>query len=284
MAINYMVPDPAENLRAAFRREIRDLKRLLRGPAAEEDLVHQVRVSGKRFRAMLYLLRPALGGRCYRTELKRVRAVMRQLGATRDRDVRISTLGSLLLGQAEPGLITRLTDGLRQSAQPLITVPAPGRITMQAKPLLSLKKRSRLWKIKALRVNLLRRQLQQQYRRGRRLWKRLQKGQDESLLHDWRTEAKGFYLQLNCLLDGRERKGYRARLKQLSEVLGQLHDLHMLRDWIAGNRRWFYQDDLNQLHRLIRQREAELLQTIWPLAAEIYRRKATVCISALLQR
>jgi len=281
--IRFVSQDLAPVAIRAIRQETKRIKGGVLAIKDPQEKIHQVRVSCKRLRAMLYLIRPALSPLCYNDEKSQIRAVAKKLGGMRDQDVRMLTLQRLLEGKAGPDLVRRLSVGLQQDPLTTSAQLNGSSLEEQVAPLLNLRKRCQRWATGRFREKQLRQQLSRQYAKGRRLWRRLQKQQTESRLHAWRSQAKGFYLQLSCLLPGERKTRLRKRFKRLAEALGQLHDLHMLRDWVGEHRQGFFQDDLNQLALLIRQREAALLAEVWPLAEKIYHPKPRPLVDALLQ-
>jgi CHAD domain-containing protein len=73
--------------------------------------------------------------------------------------------------------------------------------------------------------------MQRVYRRARKGWKRAQQSHDPDLLHDWRKRNKylRYHFQLLKGIDNDWASGCHKGFKELSNLLGDHHDLEVLR-------------------------------------------------------
>jgi CHAD domain-containing protein len=72
------------------------------------------------------------------------------------------------------------------------------------------------------------------YRRARKGWKRARSQHDPVILHDWRKRAKylRYHFQLLKGVDNKWADNWHRGFKQLSNLLGEHHDLEVLRQYL----------------------------------------------------
>lgn len=201
-----------------------------------EETIHLIRVTAKRLRALLQLIRPALSKATFAKEYALLRAAAARLAAARDLQVAHQTLQALLKSSAaRPYRAALRLLPLFQadpSPPPLPTAQAIAASTLDLEKsrqffqTLQLPKNS--WPSIAIG-------LQASYRRARRRWKKARRRHDEASLHRWRIASKQLAYQLTWLSPARPKRFPKlvARLRQLEKNLGAEHDLAFLRSHLA---------------------------------------------------
>ena len=200
-------------------------------PPRAEHAVHDVRVSGKRIRAWLRLLRDAMGTEAYRRENAVVRDLGQLLCRRRDSEVLIETL-----------------DGLAKSGSPAFAAPEVERlkaflhldaeVAAAEMPFADIMTRVREALFLAhRRVEKLELGHAHPEETFRRIWKRARDAYraaceqpDTDTLHEWRKQAKYLRYQLYAVKDIWPKRValWSKVLKAQAETLGYEHDLAVL--------------------------------------------------------
>lgn len=215
-------------LQPQFAREITAARAAL--ASASPSAIHEARKHLKRARSTLRLLRGAMAPESRRSLGASLRQVARQLAGTRDRQVMLGLLHTWqtfapdpVVRQAAATLTREFADQPRQSTQ-------------------SLQRRARadLAAIHAQLANCppatlsrarLRKNLERSFRRAQRAQRAFEARRRLALLHVWRKRAKDLWYQLRAVdpwLRPRA-KALTKRLRELTELQGQAHDLGVLR-------------------------------------------------------
>jgi len=178
--------------------------------------VHEARKACKRLRALLRVMRPALG-EAYRPQNRRLRNAARALSPARDADVLRATARRLGLGLGLADA-TRLRRGRGAEA------------ARHAIRLMQVERRAILrWPFDAPSRAGLEAAIVAGYQRARRAGRRAQHRPRAAILHEWRKQAK--YHRYQCeavatLWPPLLRRA--ALLDDLGEILGRHHDAEML--------------------------------------------------------
>jgi CHAD domain-containing protein len=200
----------------------------------DNESVHSARLAQKQVRSLLRLLRPALGRRVYRFANREVRAAAEPLRSARDATVLLHTLDSVSHpndGAPVRGLVAQLRRQLatncRQQRRALRRrqLEESGLRLEQLAELL----RNRLPKVPEL--DAVPPGLQKVYRKGRAAYLEARRHPTTQALHEWRKQVKYLYNELT-LLHSIYRSGIhkvRRRARELAELLGDDHDLALLR-------------------------------------------------------
>jgi CHAD domain-containing protein len=198
---------------------------------------HEARKCFKRLRGLLRLARPALGKQLYRKENICFRDAARLLSSARDAQALVETFDQL-----------EKTYGLRVNFERMRSL----RIALAERRERLLRGASDLderikevvntldesissidhWPLTGAGSERLARGVQRVYRRACKGWKRALKKQNPTELHDWRKRIKYLRYQFQLLKGvdkawaGHRHKGF----KKLSDLLGNYHDLVVLRE------------------------------------------------------
>ena len=109
------------------------------------------------------------------------------------------------------------------------------------------------------------------YRRGRKAMRSIDAAPSDARFHAWRKRAKDHRYHLELLRDlwPAEVKARRAEVRALGDLLGDEHDLSVLRATLQGEGERFG-DGAALLLELAGRQQAELRATIWPLGLRLY--------------
>jgi CHAD domain-containing protein len=276
--------EPYEEIEPGIQRmlieRIDDSLAYLGDPAGDLDIaVHETRKNFKKMRAILRLVRDALPKKVYRAENACYRDAGRQLAPLRDSAVLVITLDTLR--QEDPPSIYEATwDRVRQNlvarqaairrelleesnavaeVQEILRA-ARGRI-----PDLTLKKSGAAAFVPGLR---------RVYRRGRRrMAKAYAAEMDPHQFHDWRKRVKYLWYHIVILETIRPEilTSLAEDLHLLSEILGESHDLEVLRELLATHPEEFAAGaDYPVLLATLRNKRQAMEQQARPLGTRIY--------------
>jgi CHAD domain-containing protein len=211
-----------------------------------DEAVHRARRHLKKARAILRLLRDAMGDAGFTRENTALRDAARPLGTVRD--------GKALLDQLERlvkrfGISARalslgplrhtLERERRESRRQLLRGPAALRIQRAA--LTQVQARSARWRVGKHGWSVLGSGFRRIYRKGRRGLALVRAKRSTERLHEWRKQVKYLWHQLQLLqplwpgLIGE----LADQAHQLADYLGDDHDFAVLRQKIVGNRELF---------------------------------------------
>lgn len=223
----------AEQLGAADKR----LRDVAISPADIATQVHESRKNLKRTRALLRLLRPALGELVFKRENARLRDVGRTLSLRRDVDVLDQTLAKLAgekngaLSSAATKLRSSIADkrhGLDSAQQELSTEAAATELIQ----CISVLRRA---KLAGEGFDLIKPGLKRSYGDCRRAFKEAYGHPAEVTFHEWRKTIQQHWRHMLLLSKAwPEMLLPRARAaRQISDLLGEEHDLSLLTTYLA---------------------------------------------------
>jgi len=277
-----------------------------------EETVHEVRKALKRVRALLRLLRPQLGDGDFERENAALRDCGRQLSGARDAEVMVATLDDLARrhpGKPTRGRgVKQLRAELVAERERALGVEDPALRAAALDELRRARERIALWQLpprgagKKKAARLLEDGLRDVYATGRRRRRKARRREDLETLHALRKSAKDLRYVAETLHEGEPgagrpgtgkaprvaagrdatgRKARRARRRmrrvarradRLGEMLGEEHDLALLREVVRerfdGGRR-----PRRRLLKLIARRRRRLRRRSLELADGLYRRK-----------
>lgn len=267
--------------RIALERAERAAERLREARAAEDPAacIHAARKDLKKLRAAVRLIRRELGDDLYHAENERYREAGRLLAASRDAEVKVETLEALhgrFSDRLEPADATGWLGELRRERDRAVRAARMGDADSIEAALEAVERgRTRIetWSLRRDSWKLVGPGIDRAYRRGRREMRRAAEEPNEVNMHQWRKRAKDLWYHLRILRDARP-KALRRSLGQadeLAEVLGDHHDLTVLRDDLLRR-------DLPLLERpalvaAIAARQEELAATAFDLGERLYAEK-----------
>lgn len=237
MAYRFELNEPlVEATRRIGAQQIERAMAALRAVGDRPTAIHDTRKSMKRIRALLCLARPALAERVFRHENERYRAIAELLSGTRDTEVLQATLARL---QAD----TTATD--RKSIATMARLLAGSSHDHAASTTHVREAVARLEKAKKAITELpladdgyaaVFEGMEATYRRGRKAMSAAVEHPGDEAHHEWRKQVQRHWRHM-ALLSRAWPAAMEARVavaKELSEVLGDDHDLTVLTARIEG--------------------------------------------------
>jgi CHAD domain-containing protein len=285
--LNPGAPVPDEVRRVA-RGRIEHALDELRGRSgnSREEAVHEARKDMKKLRALLRLVRGELGDRVYRAENACFRDVARELSGVRDADVMLATLGDLEDRYGDlPGAASRLRPALvahrfRMSAGSL----QPASKTA-AETLSEARERLADWPLEGDGFETFEEGLWRIYRQGRRDLRAAQKLASPERMHEWRKRTKDLWYHLLLLEDSWKpvMSALADEAHELSDRLGDEHDLTVLREWAHRHASTLNGADpvLRGFDVLLDARRRELHAEAFDYGARLYADKPSVFVGRL---
>ncbi len=240
--------------------------------------VHNARKSCKRVRAAIRLMRDEIGEELFQRENIRFRDASRQLSAARDSWVMIRTLDGLI-AKYQDQLPPLAFDGVRQKLVENYEVTLALELKNQyvIPEIVEIMNEAKIYigQLPIIREDFsaFRGGLQRVYFRGRRAMTQAYKHPDSEIFHEWRKRAKYLWYQLEILAElwPNLLSNLAGELHNLSEYLGDDHDLAVLRRMILSNPDGFVDEqELIMLISLIDQARLALEALAWPLGERIY--------------
>lgn len=207
----------------------------LRGDGEVETRVHELRKRIKQLRALLRLVRPEIGD-AFGAFNARLRDIAQRLSGIRDAHVLVAVVDKLSNGahEAERDALLIVRRSLSASEPGGIEAAITGAIEdiRGLQPVLA----SAVWPLED-RFRVIGRGLQRTYRDGRRAMHNAIESPRPVNMHQWRKRAKDHWHQLQLLrhVAPDEFHERAARAKELSDVLGDDHDLALLYERIAAD-------------------------------------------------
>jgi CHAD domain-containing protein len=273
-------PAPDGIRRVARGRADDALEQLREG--AEGDLnpaVHEARKDLKKLRSVLRLVRDDLGDAVYRSENVRFRDAGRMLSGARDAQVKLETLAALRerfddrLSADGLALFVHALDGERERlADPegdaLALDRAAGAIEAGRDAVAE-------WPLHYHEWSLIGPGLKRSYRRGRNRFRDVRAEASDEAVHEWRKRVKDLWYQLRLVRNAKKSVLGEAadEAHELSDLLGDHHDLAVLRDDAVERRELFADGGLEQLLASISERQDELAANAISLGERLYARK-----------
>jgi CHAD domain-containing protein len=226
-----------ESLPLEVRRIALEQLEIARAALSRQDdratAVHDARRALKRLRAMLRLVRPALGEANFKQSNRQLAGLGQRLSRSRDLDVMLATLSKLENGSGH--LPKLLAARLRRSVDRSRTKHngAAGDDGSERGLGSALRRAERLFSADRLRgvdIQQIADGLQQSYRRARSAFREAYTAESDEAFHNWRKATQAHWRHMQLIGRGwPESLGARAgEAKELSRLLGEDHDLSVL--------------------------------------------------------
>ena len=250
----------------------------LRGKSGStpEEAVHEARKDIKKLRALLRLSRDELGKSTYRRENACFRDAARELAGTRDSDVMLEALGGL---QLTPGVAWELRTAIQaERAQD----GEDGRATAARASVAILKEaRKRIddWPLERDSFGAVADGLERTYRRGRRGFRAASEEPSVESLHEWRKRVKDLWYHHTLLrqLWPPVMTAVGDQAHELSDLLGDDHDLAMLAGWMREH----VPAASSEFFEAVERRREELQREAFALGALLYAEKPSAFVGRL---
>jgi CHAD domain-containing protein len=273
----------ADGIRRAARGQLADSSAALAGAADRAELgaaVHGTRKSIKRVRTALRLSRDAIGAATYERENTELRAIAGRLADARDAQVLIETLRALeqragdeLSPQTTQRLQARLED---DHGREIAVMAADGDLALTTGLALEqARARTAQWSFGQHGFGAVKPGLLRVYRRGRRGLRAACDEPTAENLHDVRKRVKDLWHASELLHAAHPKRMKRlARdAHELSGLLGDHHDLSVLRDYAQANPQLFSDMTARETLLAALDRRSETLQhRALKLGRQLYKR------------
>lgn len=210
-----------------LREELATAVAQLRSPGDIEAGVHGARKAIKRARAVLRLVRAGLGPEFAREDAA-LRGVARLLARHRDAAVAAATFEKLV-PEPPPSLVP-LRDAL-DAVRASTRTTAVAATTAAAAELELVSRDAEAWPPLSCDWPILEAGLRDSYRRGRRAMRAALRERSPDAFHAWRKRVKGLWYH-TLILQGvwkTVQRAWAGALEELGEILGEEHDLDVLR-------------------------------------------------------
>lgn len=275
MAFRFKLGEPfEEGCKRIAREQLERAQSQLRDIGDQAVAVHETRKSLKRLRALLRLIRPAIGEDTFKQENAQLREIGLSLSGARDRHVLLETVNKL---EAASGFVRKgLAETLRKSllAANGEGAPVDGAAMKQAQSRLTdTKKRLARLRIAGSGFDIVGPGLEMCYRRARRAFRvAYDEGTDEAF-HEWRKGTQHQWRQMTLL--SRAWPGYlgarASEARILSQVLGDDHDLAMLVAFVRSDAAaGITAEQASVIEKAVRQRQRALRDIAKPRGARLF--------------
>ncbi len=245
--------------------------------------VHQARKRFKKIRAALRLVRGAVG-RTYSEENAFYRDAGRRLSAARDAEALIETyagLREMFADQLHIERFDRIADALvRRRDEMAVDSDLDVAVNEVIDSLQTARRRVKEWAIEGEGFDPAEDGLVRTYKRGRKAMDDLadddnpsDEAEAETGRHEWRKRAKYHRYHVRILRDmwPRVLKARRQEMHRLTDMLGDDHDLSVLRGVMRNEPEWFgSRRDVQVVVGLIGRRQAELRARARTLGQRLY--------------
>lgn len=264
------IPD---RIREILRKQIRRAAAVLADRVDDGDEpIHDARKWLKKVRAMLRLVKPALGEKAWQREDRRIRRIAKRLAQRRDAEVLDQTMKKLRRDHKESATRQALTK-LRRSisvAQDALPTKLRGKERKSRKKLKEARRRVKELPLEKLGWRELSQGIEATYRAGAEALAAADRTRAPEALHEWRKRVKDLWYQLRVLqLVRRDELGRMAEdAKQLSLRLGDDHDLFMVKG--AAKTAKLQRKDLKRIMGLVQEGRLELEEDALALGRRIY--------------
>lgn len=271
--------DVPSGVRACAREQLDGaIERLERAAADPVTAVHEARKHLKKTRALLRLVRPALGRRAYRAEDDALRDAGLALSGARDADVLVATVAALAehaAGRLSADVFAQLREALAAEAAAARSAGGGPDLPAVVETLRAARGRVEAWPLDDADWGAVLTGLARAYVRGRAAFALACGEPEPELLHAWRKRAKDLWYQQRLLAPawpaviGAQAEEAHA----LTELLGDDHDLTVLAARLADDAAPLSPavDAVRaELRALVAQRSAELRAAATRLGLRVY--------------
>jgi CHAD domain-containing protein len=251
------------------------------GGASKQTLgeaVHETRKRLKRLRACLRLSRDALGDETYDRENTVFRMAGRRLSGARDAQVLVETLDALrkrFAAELPPAATDRLRGRLQDEHERATQALRDDEVAIDTTlgELDRARTRAAGWTLDAEGFDALKPGLRRIYRRGRKRMRTAAREPTTENLHEARKRVKDLWhaTQIARPAAPKKLKRLSKRAHRLADLLGDDHDLAVLRDHVVRTPQAFEDESSRQaLLAVLDRRRAALQRKALELGAELY--------------
>jgi CHAD domain-containing protein len=231
------------------------------------EAVHETRKRLKRLRASLRLSRDALGGETYDSENTVFRMAGRRLSGARDAQVLVETLDGLrkrFADELPPAATDRLRARLKNEHEQATQALRDDDVAIDATlgELDRARTRAAGWTLDAEGFDALKPGLRRIYRRGRKRMRKAAREPTTENLHEARKRVKDLWHATQIVRPAAPKKLKRLskRAHRLANLLGDDHDLAVLRDYVERTPQAFEDESSKRALLAVLDRRRDALQ------------------------
>jgi CHAD domain-containing protein len=242
--------------------------------SSPEEAVHEARKDMKKLRSLLRLARGELGESVFARENVFFRDAARELAGVRDEDVMLETLDKLDLPAGEGWELRKLVQAHRAHGGDGRETAVRGVVAM----LREARGRVPEWPLERDSFDAIADGLERTYRRGRRDLRAARAEPSVEALHEWRKRVKDLWYHHTILrrLWPPVMTAVADEAHELSNLLGDDHDLAVLSDWARG-----HADASPEFFEAVERRRAALRADALALGARLYVEKPSAHVGRL---
>jgi CHAD domain-containing protein len=279
---------PVEGLRRIAEGRTNHALEQLRGET-DDDMpvaVHEARKDLKKLRSVLRLIRDELGDDVYRRENVRYRDAGRLLAGARDAEVKLETLESLTArfdGRLSEETLAPFAEALESERRRESKLDDQGVLERAVAEVEAGEAAVADWPLVADDWSLIEPGLDRAYRRGRNRFADVRTEASDEAVHEWRKRVKDRWYQLRIV-----RNAWPEVLDEtadqahdLSDLLGDHHDLAVLRDDALERRQLLPDGELERLLAAVSERQDELADEAIKLGGRVYAEKPKAFVKRL---
>jgi CHAD domain-containing protein len=254
------------------------------GERLDEDVagaIHEARKDLKKARAVLRLVRHRVDDDAYLRENRRLRDAARSLAGSRDAEAKVGTIEALQerFGDELPEGMKALKREVEAEREAVATASADPESDLRravresSKAIQAARKSIDSWSFSKSGWKLFGPGIERSYRRGRNRFRDVRRDPSPENIHEWRKRVKDLWYDLRLLRDSWPdvlgEMGDEAH--ELSDLLGDHHDLTVLADDVRGRER-FGEDgeEVAAIMNVIEGRQEELLEAAVPVGERLY--------------
>ena len=271
---------PAQGLRRIAEGRADHAIQQLRHESDEDTAaaVHEARKDLKKLRSVLRLVRDELGDDVYRRENVRFRDAGRLLSGARDAEVKLQTLTSLRESfgdRLSEDSLAPLVEALEAERQRHAKLDDQGVLERAVAEIEAGEAAVADWPLRADDWSLVEPGLKRAYRRGRDRFAQVREEASDEAVHEWRKRVKDLWYQLRIVRNAWPEvlDEVADQAHDLSDLLGDHHDLAVLRDDVLNRRELLVEGQLEKLLASISERQDDLAEQAVALGDRIYAEK-----------
>jgi CHAD domain-containing protein len=248
--------------------------------------VHEARKDLKKLRSVLRLVRDELGDDVYRRENVRYRDAGQLLSGARDAEVKLETLSGLserFPERLSEERLTPLVAALEAERQRLAQIDDQGVLDRAVAEIEAGMAAVADWPLETNDWSLIEPGLERAYRRGRKRFVEVRDEASDEAVHEWRKRLKDLWYQLRIVRNAWPEvlDEVADQAHDLSDLLGDHHDLAVLRDDALERRELLADGELERLLASVSERQDQLADEAIVLGKRVYAEKPNAFVGRI---
>jgi CHAD domain-containing protein len=246
------------------------------------ERVHESRKRFKETRALLRLFREPIGREQFTAENLWYRDAGRELAEYRDADAIVSAVDNLpakVRRELGPTIMRRLRRMTRNEHRAIYDDQATAEARIESIAAMLPAAAARLDNVRSRTFDgfaSIEPGLSRSLRAGRRAMREAYESRDPLAFHEWRKRVKDhwYHVQLIRPMWPEKLAGRRLLLETLSHILGEHHDLEVIRDLVTTSEDVFGPEEIDRIARTLTARQHRLERKAESAGKKIYRKRA----------